>query len=99
MKNSFYLFAFALLSTAVFAQQKPVATSIDKNKNKIGAEFKVTYKTSVDTPKWFSRTSGISVRSKSSSRIQLIRSKTAGVTNLQSTDSRNSTAEIHHSRH
>jgi hypothetical protein len=49
MKNSFYLFAFALLSTAVFAQQKPVATSIDKNKNKIGAEFKVTYKTSVDT--------------------------------------------------
>jgi hypothetical protein len=49
MKNSFYLFAFALLSTAVFAQQKPVATSIDKNKNKIGAEFKVTYKTLVDT--------------------------------------------------
>lgn len=49
MKNSFYLFAFALLSTAVFAQQKPVTTSIDKNINKIGAEFKVTYKTSVDT--------------------------------------------------
>lgn len=49
MKNSFYLFALALFSTVVFGQQKPVTTSIDKNKNKIGAEFKVTYKTSVDT--------------------------------------------------
>ncbi|MFA9188880.1 hypothetical protein AAGV33_07295 [Flavobacterium sp. FBOR7N2.3] len=38
-----------LLSTAVFAQQKRVETSIDTTKNKIGAEFKLTVKTSVDT--------------------------------------------------
>jgi len=49
MKNQLTLFALALFSTAVFAQQKPVKTSIDKKQNKIGAEFKVTYKTSVDT--------------------------------------------------
>ncbi|MBA0883360.1 phenylalanine--tRNA ligase subunit alpha [Flavobacterium undicola] len=38
-----------LLSTAIFAQQKRVETSIDTTKNKIGAEFKLTLKTSVDT--------------------------------------------------
>lgn len=32
-----------------FAQQKQVVTSIDKTKNKIGAEFQLTVKTSVDT--------------------------------------------------
>jgi hypothetical protein len=37
-----------LISTATFAQQK-VVTSIDTTKNKIGAEFKLTLKTSVDT--------------------------------------------------
>jgi hypothetical protein len=43
------LFIFLLLiSTATFAQQK-VVTSIDTTKNKIGAEFKLTLKTSVDT--------------------------------------------------
>jgi flagellar basal body-associated protein FliL len=48
MKKYFYLFLF-LLSTSVFAQQKRVVTSIDTTKNKIGAEFKLTVKTSVDT--------------------------------------------------
>lgn len=38
-----------LLSTAVFAQQKKVATAIDTTKNKIGAEFKLTLTTNVDT--------------------------------------------------
>jgi hypothetical protein len=48
MKKQFYLLLF-LLSTAIFAQQKQVVTSIDTKKNKIGAEFKVTLRTSVDT--------------------------------------------------
>ena len=48
MKNKLQLFLL-LLSTAVFAQQKQVVTTIDKTKNKIGAEFKLTLKTSVDT--------------------------------------------------
>lgn len=48
MKIKRYLL-FLLLSTAVFAQQKQVVTSIDTIKNKIGAEFKLTLKTSVDT--------------------------------------------------
>jgi hypothetical protein len=43
------IFIFLLLfSTSIFAQQK-VVTSIDTTKNKIGAEFKLTLKTSVDT--------------------------------------------------
>jgi flagellar basal body-associated protein FliL len=41
------LFYF-LISTTVFAQ-KQVQTSIDTTKNKIGAEFKLTFKTLVDT--------------------------------------------------
>ncbi|UQD55477.1 BatD family protein [Flavobacterium sp. K5-23] len=48
MKKNIYLLLL-LLSTAVFAQQKRVVTSIDTTKNKIGAEFKLTFKTSVDT--------------------------------------------------
>lgn len=48
MKTKLYLLLL-LLSTAVFAQQKQVTTSIDTTKNKIGAEFKLTFKTSVDT--------------------------------------------------
>ncbi len=48
MKNNFYLLIL-LISTAVFAQQKRPETSIDTTKNKIGAEFKLTIKTSVDT--------------------------------------------------
>ena len=48
MKNKVYLLIL-LLSTAIFAQQKRLETSIDTTKNKIGAEFKLTIKTSVDT--------------------------------------------------
>jgi hypothetical protein len=47
MKIKLYLLLL-LISTATFAQQK-VVTSIDTTKNKIGAEFKLTLKTSVDT--------------------------------------------------
>ncbi|WP_418264355.1 hypothetical protein [Flavobacterium faecale] len=43
------LYIFLLFSTFVFGQQKRVETSIDTTKNKIGAEFKLTLKTSVDT--------------------------------------------------
>jgi hypothetical protein len=42
------LLIYLLFSTSLFAQQK-VVTSIDTTKNKIGAEFKLTLKTSVDT--------------------------------------------------
>lgn len=48
MKNTIYIFLL-LVSTTLFAQQKQVVTSIDTTKNKIGAEFKLTIKTSVDT--------------------------------------------------
>jgi hypothetical protein len=48
MKIKLYL-VLMLLSTAVFGQQKQVTTSIDITKNKIGAEFKLTLKTNVDT--------------------------------------------------
>jgi len=37
------------VTSVVFAQQKQVTTSIDVTKNKIGAEFKLTVKTNVDT--------------------------------------------------
>lgn len=40
---------YFLFTTTVFAQQKQVTTSIDTTKNKIGAEFKLTLKTNVDT--------------------------------------------------
>ena len=40
---------YFLFTTVVFAQQKQVLTSIDTTKNKIGAEFKLTLKTDVDT--------------------------------------------------
>lgn len=46
MKIKLYIFFF-LLSTSLFAQK--VTTSIDTTKNKIGAEFKLTLKTDVDT--------------------------------------------------
>ncbi|KUJ61537.1 hypothetical protein AR687_12725 [Flavobacteriaceae bacterium CRH] len=48
MKLKFYIFLF-LLSSAIFAQQKHVETSIDTTKNKIGAEFKLTLKTVVSS--------------------------------------------------
>ncbi|VXB22232.1 conserved exported hypothetical protein [Flavobacterium sp. 9R] len=46
MKIKLYLL-FIVLSTSLFAQQKQVLTSIDTTKNKIGAEFKLTLKTTV----------------------------------------------------
>ena len=49
MKNFFSIFFLLLVTSAVFAQQKQVTTSIDVTKNKIGAEFKLTVKTNVDT--------------------------------------------------
>lgn len=48
MKLKLYLFLF-LFSTMIFAQQKQVETSIDTTKNKIGAEFKLTIKTVVNS--------------------------------------------------
>lgn len=48
MKLKFYIFLF-LLSSAVFAQSKQIETSIDTTKNKIGAEFKLTFKTVVNS--------------------------------------------------
>jgi Ca2+/Na+ antiporter len=48
MKIKLY-FLLLLFSATVFAQQKQVLTSIDTTKNKIGAEFKLTLRTDVDT--------------------------------------------------
>ncbi|WP_163409980.1 hypothetical protein [Flavobacterium ajazii] len=48
MKLKFYIFLF-LLSSAVFAQSKQIETTIDTTKNKIGAEFKLTLKTIVNS--------------------------------------------------
>lgn len=49
MKNFLSIFFLFLVTSVVFAQQKQVTTSIDVTKNKIGAEFKLTVKTNVDT--------------------------------------------------
>lgn len=48
-KNKFYTFLFLLTAVTVFAQQKPVQTSIDSTKIKIGSQFHLTLKTNVDT--------------------------------------------------
>jgi hypothetical protein len=48
MKIKRYLLIL-LLASSVFAQQKQLVTSIDTTKNKIGAEFKLTLKATVDT--------------------------------------------------
>ncbi len=48
MKFNLYIFLL-LLSTTLFAQPKKVTTSVNVTKNKIGAEFKLTLKTDVDT--------------------------------------------------
>jgi hypothetical protein len=42
------LLLLLLLTTTVFAQQKQLLTSIDTTKNKIGAEFKLMFSTTVD---------------------------------------------------
>lgn len=47
MKFKLYILSF-LISTSLWAQPK-VATSVNTTKNKIGAEFKLTLKTDVDT--------------------------------------------------
>lgn len=49
MKKRLLLLVFTLLSVTAFAQQKKVTTAIDTTKNKIGAEFKLTLKTNIDT--------------------------------------------------
>ncbi len=49
MKNKIFILLITLLSSVAFAQQKQLVTSIDKTKNKVGAEFQLTVKTSVDT--------------------------------------------------
>lgn len=43
------IIVFLFFTIGVFAQQKQVLTSIDTTKNKIGAEFKLTLKTTVKT--------------------------------------------------
>ena len=43
-----YYILFLLISVSLFAQ-KQVETKIDVTKNKIGAQFNLTYKTTVDT--------------------------------------------------
>lgn len=49
MKKVVFAFIVLLLTTVVHGQQKHVLTIIDTTKNKIGAEFKLTIKTTVDT--------------------------------------------------
>ena len=49
MKKYVYILVLALVSAIGFAQQKKVTTAIDSTRKKIGAEFKLTLKTNVDT--------------------------------------------------
>lgn len=49
MKNVFLFVSVLLLTVFAKAQQKQLMTSIDTTKNKIGAEFKLSVKTTVDT--------------------------------------------------
>lgn len=48
MKKQIFFLLLLISTSAIFAQKR-VETSIDTTKNKIGAEFKLTVKTSVDT--------------------------------------------------
>lgn len=48
-KKQIYIFLLLVFSMTVSAQQKQVITSVDKTKNKIGAQFSLTLKTTVDT--------------------------------------------------
>jgi len=48
-KNILYIFLFLLVGFTAFAQQNRITTSIDTTKNKIGAQFNLTLKTTVDT--------------------------------------------------
>ncbi|MBS7786093.1 hypothetical protein KIH23_02190 [Flavobacterium sp. CYK-55] len=49
MKSKLYILGILLCAMSLQAQQKQVITAVDKTKNKIGAEFKLTLKTTVDT--------------------------------------------------
>lgn len=49
IKNKFYILLFLLLGTVGFAQQKPVQATIDSTKIKIGSQFNLTLKTTVDS--------------------------------------------------
>lgn len=49
MKNKIFILLLLLFSAAGLAQQNRVSTSIDTTKNKIGAQFNLTLRTSVDT--------------------------------------------------
>lgn len=49
MKKIVFIVSVFLLTSVVNAQQKQVQTSIDTTKNKIGAEFQLTLRTTVDT--------------------------------------------------
>lgn len=48
MKLKLYIL-FSLINIAVFAQQKQITTSIDTTRNKIGAEFKLSVKATVNS--------------------------------------------------
>ena len=49
MRKMFFLGSILLFTSLVFSQRKQVQTSIDTTRNKIGGEFKLTVKTTVDT--------------------------------------------------
>ncbi|HEY0092209.1 MAG TPA: hypothetical protein VGB43_06965, partial [Flavobacterium sp.] len=49
MKLNLKLFLFFIFTTFATAQQQSVVTSIDTTKNKIGAQFTLTFKATVDT--------------------------------------------------
>jgi hypothetical protein len=49
MRNKIYSCLLLVFSVMAFAQQQPLHTSIDKTKNKIGAQFNLTLRASVDT--------------------------------------------------
>lgn len=49
MRSKLFILSLLLCVCSLTAQQKQVSTSLDKTKNKVGAEFKLTLKTTVDT--------------------------------------------------
>lgn len=48
-KKQLYIFLLLVFSLAVSAQQNKISTSIDTTRNRIGAQFNLTLKTTVDT--------------------------------------------------
>ncbi|MFN8274551.1 MAG: hypothetical protein U0X58_06675 [Flavobacteriaceae bacterium] len=49
MRSKLLILGILFCAVSLTAQQKQLSTSLDKTKNKIGAEFKLTLKTTVDT--------------------------------------------------